>query len=89
MGPATNANAVDDTVFAVPEDAPPATVVMVVRTVPPPLGVGPMIVIDGFVDSWLRVMFGPATKAKADDDAVFAVPAVAPPAVAAIDTRVE
>ena len=46
----------------------------------PPAGEGPMMVIAGFVDSWLSVIFDPATSAKAVEDAVFAVPEVAPPA---------
>lgn len=54
-----------------------------------PDGVGPMMVIEGLVESWLRVMFGPATNANADEDAVFAVPEVAPPAVDAIEASVE
>jgi hypothetical protein len=50
---------------------------------------GPMIVTDGFVDSWLRVMLFPATNPKAEDDAVFAVPEVAPPTAVVIETSVE
>jgi hypothetical protein len=51
---------------------------------------GPMMVNCGLVEDWLSVIFDPATKAKAEDEAVFAVPEVAPPAVsAAIDTRAD
>jgi len=47
------------------------------------------IVIAGLVDSWDSVIFDPATSAKALDEAVLAVPDVAPPAAEVIDTRVE
>lgn len=47
--PATNANAVDDAVFAVPEVAPPAAVVIEVNTVPTVLVATPMIVTAGLV----------------------------------------
>lgn len=52
---------------------------------------GPITVIDGLVDSWLRVILLPATNWKADELAVFAVPLVAPPAptTVATDTSVE
>lgn len=50
---------------------------------------GPITVTEGFVESCDNVIFGPATRANAEEEAVFAVPLVAPPAVEAIDTRVE
>lgn len=89
LDPATIPNAVEDAVLAVPDVAPPAAEVMVVRTDPPAPGVGPIIVRDGLVESWLNVMFGPATNENAVDEAVFTVPDVAPPAVDAIATSVE
>jgi len=55
----------------------------------PPVGDGPIIVIAGLVESWLNVMFEPATRANADEDAVLTVPLVAPPAALVIDTKVE
>jgi hypothetical protein len=42
--------------------------------------VGPEMVMLGLVESWDNVMLAPATSAKAVDEAVFAVPLVAPPA---------
>jgi len=51
---------------------------------------GPMIVIAGFVDNCDSVMFDPAAKAKAEEEAVLAVPEVAPPAVRALmDTKAD
>ena len=57
---------------------------------PPPVGLGPMMVIEGLVESCESVIFDPATNTNAEDEAVFAAPEVAPPAVTApIDTSVE
>jgi len=52
---------------------------------PPPPPAAALMVIFGLVDSWLRVMFGPATRPKAVEDAVFTVPEVVPPAIEAIE----
>ena len=56
---------------------------------PPPEGLGPMMVIEGLVESCDSVMFEPATKANAEDDAVLAVPEVAPPAAEVIETSAD
>jgi hypothetical protein len=48
-----------------------------------------MIVTAGLVEFWLRVMFEPATRANADEEAVFAVPLLTPPAAVVIERRVE
>jgi hypothetical protein len=47
----------------------------------------PMMVILGLVEFWDRVMLLPATKPNAVEDAVFAVPEVAPPAAEVIELR--
>ena len=76
--PATKPNAVDDAVLSVPDDVPPATDPIVVNTDPPAPGAGALMVILGEVDTWLRVMFAPATSPNAVEDAVLTVPDVAP-----------
>ncbi len=74
-GPATNEALTDDPFNVNPAPAPADA---------------PMIVICGLVEDWLSVMLDPATKANAVEDAVFAVPEVAPPAVTApMDTRAD
>ena len=87
--PATRANAVEDAVFAVPEVAPPAIDVILVNTVPPPEGEGPIIVIAGLVLFCDKVMLLPAKNGHAEEEAVLAVPTVAPPAAVVIETKVE
>jgi hypothetical protein len=87
--PATKANALEEAVLTVPEVAPPNVEVIVVSTEAPAPGVGPMIVMAGEVEFWLRVMFDPARNGNADEEAVFAVPSVAPPAALEIETSVE
>jgi hypothetical protein len=47
------------------------------------------IVIFGLVLNWDRVMLLPATRAKAEDEAVFAVPLVAPPAALVIEVSTD
>ena len=56
---------------------------------PPTPPDAPIIVIAGLVLFWDSVMLLPATNAKAEEDAVFAVPTDAPPDAVVIDTRVE
>lgn len=53
------------------------------------VGAGPMTVTAGLVLSCDNVMLLPATSANAEEEAVFAVPLVAPPLVVVTDTSVE
>jgi len=47
------------------------------------------IVTFGLVESWDKVMFGPATNPKAVEDAVFTVPELAPPATVEMLCRMD
>jgi hypothetical protein len=89
LDPATSPKAVEDAVLTVPEVVPPAIELIVVRTDCPARGLGPITVIAGLVEFWLRVMLEPAKKANAVEDAVFAVPLVTPPAAEVIDTKAD
>lgn len=84
---AISPKAVEEAVLTVPDVAPFPPAAIVVRTVPPPEGVGPIIVMFGLVLNCDSVIFDPATNAQALDEAVFAVPDVAPPAAEVIVLR--
>jgi hypothetical protein len=85
--PPTKPNAVEEAVLMVPVVVPPAAEATVVNTVPPPPAEALMVML-GDVEAWDSVMFAPATRPKAVDDAVFTVPLVAP-APAAMVCRID